>query len=149
MAYNLVLGIPNCRQVIMIPRLLQLPNSDSLFLFGPRGVGKTTLLRHLPWFPQTFYINLLQPEMESRLARKPGELTGIVKSLPSQTRHVIIDEVQKLPKLLDVVHDLIETTKIKFILTGSSARKLKYGGANLLAGRAFVYHLYAFSYLEI
>ena len=64
--------------------------------------------------------------------------------------HIIIDEVQKIPKLLDVVHDIIESTNhIKFILTGSSARKLKHGGANLLAGRAFVYDLFPFTFLEL
>lgn len=133
----------------MITRLLQLPEDESFFLFGPRGVGKTTLLKHLSFFSDALYINLLKPEQENRFARNPSELSSIVSGISSQTRHVIIDEVQKLPKLLDVVHDLIETTSIKFILTGSSARKLKHGGANLLAGRAFVYHLHAFSYLEV
>jgi len=133
---------------MMQSRLLQLPEDESFFLFGPRGVGKTTLLRHLPWFSQAFYIDLLKPSEEQRFLRNPDELLAIVQSLPDQTKHIIIDEVQKLPKLLDVVHYLIETTSKKFILTGSSARKLKYGGANLLAGRAFVYDLYAFSYKE-
>lgn len=132
----------------MIPRLLQLPEDESFFLFGPRGVGKTTLLKHLPYFSQALYINLLSPGEEQRFARNPDELTQIVKALPKHISHIIIDEVQKLPKLLDVVHDLIETTSKKFILTGSSARQLKHGGANLLAGRAFVYHLYPFAYLE-
>ncbi len=133
----------------MITRLLQLPDDESFFLFGARGVGKTTLLKNLPYFSNAIYINLLKPEEENRFARQPSELASIVHSMPSHARHVIIDEVQKLPKLLDVVHDLIETTHIKFIMTGSSARKLKHGGANLLAGRAFVYHLHPFSYLEI
>lgn len=133
----------------MITRLLQLPDDESFFLFGARGVGKTTLLKNLPYFSNAIYINLLKPEEENRFARHPSELASIVRSMTSLSRHVIIDEVQKLPKLLDVVHDLIETTHIKFIMTGSSARKLKHGGANLLAGRAFVYHLHPFSYLEI
>lgn len=133
----------------MRARLLQLPADESFFLFGSRGVGKTTLLKSLPWFAKAFYINLLQPQEEQRFSRSPDELAAIVKLLPDDIQHVIIDEVQKIPKLLDVVHDLIETTSKKFILTGSSARKLKHGGANLLAGRAFVYHLYPFSYLEL
>src|SRR3990167_7130208 len=132
-----------------IPRLLQLPDDESFFLFGPRGVGKTTLLKQLSWFSQSLYINLLKPGDETRFARRPGELESMVKALPAATKHIIIDEVQKIPRLLDVVHDLIESTNKKFILTGSSARKLKHGGANLLAGRAFVYHLYPFSYLEL
>lgn len=133
----------------MIPRLLQLPADESFFLFGPRATGKTTLLKTLPWFESALYINLLKAQEENRFARNPDELSAIVEALPPTIRHIIIDEVQKLPKLLDIVHDLIETTNKKFVLTGSSARKLKHGGANLLAGRAFVYHLYPFSYLEL
>lgn len=133
----------------MISRLLTLPDDESFFLFGPRGVGKTTLLRHLPWFSDALYLNLLKPDEEMRLARQPGDLEGIVRALPAGKRHIIIDEVQKVPRLLDVVHDLIETTDKKFILTGSSARKLKHGGANLLAGRAFVYNLSPFTYFEL
>ena len=133
----------------MIPRLLQLPDDESFFLFGPRGVGKTTLLKHLPWFSNSLYLNLLKSSEEQRFARNPDELLSIVQALPKGISHIVIDEVQKLPKLLDVVHELIETTSKHFILTGSSARKLKHGGANLLAGRAFVYHLYPFSFLEI
>jgi len=133
----------------MIPRLLELPDDESFFLFGPRGVGKTTLLKHLPWFSQALYINLLRPGEEMRLARNPGELENIVKALGPEKKHIIIDEVQKIPPLLDVVHDLIETTHKQFILTGSSTRKLKHGGANLLAGRAFVYHLSPFTYFEL
>jgi uncharacterized protein len=133
----------------MLPRLLKLPDDESLLLFGPRGVGKTTLLKHLPWFSNALYLNLLKPSEEQRFATHPDELINIVKALPDQINHIVIDEVQKVPRLLDVVHELIETTNKKFILTGSSARKLKHGGANLLAGRAFVYHLYPFSYLEV
>lgn len=133
----------------LVSRLLQLPSDESFFLFGPRGVGKTTLLKNLPWFSQTLYINLLKPKEEQRFARNPEDLFSIVKALPNDITHIIIDEIQKLPKLLDVVHDLIESTDKKFILTGSSARKLKHGGANLLAGRAFVYDLHPFTYLEI
>lgn len=133
----------------MIPRLLQLPDNESYFLFGPRGVGKTTLLKNLLLNENTVFINLLSAEEENRFARNPDELTAIVKALPIEKSLIVIDEIQKLPKLLDIVHDLIETTDKNFILTGSSARKLKQGGANLLAGRAFVYHLFPFSYLEV
>ncbi len=133
----------------MIPRLLKLPSDESFFLFGPRGVGKTTLLKNLPWFSKTLYINLLIATEEQRFIRNPDELIAIIKASPPDIHHVVIDEVQKLPKLLDVVHHLIETTSKKFVLTGSSARKLKRGSANLLAGRAFVYHLDPFAYSEI
>lgn len=134
----------------MIPRLLELPSDESFFLFGPRGVGKTTLLKSLTWFPKALYINLLSPREEQRFARDPDELWAIVTALTSmQIDHIIIDEVQKVPKLLDVIHDVIESTSSKkFVLTGSSARKLKHGGANLLAGRAFVYNLYPFTFIE-
>ena len=133
----------------MISRLLQLPHDESFFLFGPRGVGKTTLLKQLPLFENSLYINLLKASEEQRFAKNPDELLFIVQELPAHITHVIIDEVQKLPKLLDLVHELIETTSKHFILTGSSARRLKHGGANLLAGRAFVYHLYPFCFLEV
>lgn len=133
----------------MVPRLLTLPHDESFFLFGPRGVGKTTILKQLPWYKNSLYINLLLSTEERYYSRNPDRLIEIVNALPQTSTHVIIDEVQKLPKLLDIVHELIETTNKKFILTGSSARKLKHGGANLLAGRAFVYNLAPFSFLEV
>jgi uncharacterized protein len=133
----------------MIPRLLDLPQDESLLLFGPRATGKTTLLKNLPWVDQAIYINLLNAKDERRFSRDPDELAAIVRASPPHKSHVIVDEIQKIPKLLDVVHELIETTRFKFILTGSSARKLKHGGANLLAGRAFIYDLHPFTYLEL
>jgi predicted AAA+ superfamily ATPase len=133
----------------MHPRLLKLPSDVSFFLFGPRGAGKTTLLKNLPWFSNCLYINLLKAKEEQRFSRNPDELIAIASALAPQIQHIIIDEVQKLPKLLDIVHELIETTQLKFILTGSSARKLKHGGANLLAGRAFVFNLFPFTFLEV
>jgi predicted AAA+ superfamily ATPase len=132
----------------MNPRIIQLPNDESFFLFGPRATGKTTLLKHLPLFKNAIYINLLQASDERRFTSNPDSLISIAKALPSEKTHIIIDEVQKTPQLLDIVHELIETTNKHFILTGSSARKLKRGGANLLAGRAFVFSLHPFTYLE-
>jgi uncharacterized protein len=133
----------------MITRLLNVPHDESFFLFGPRGVGKTTLIKQLSWFPNSLYLNLLKQTEEKRFIKNPDELLSIVQLLPKHITHIIIDEVQKLPELLDLVHELIETTDKHFILTGSSARKLKHGGANLLAGRAFVYHLYPFTDSEL
>jgi len=135
----------------MFKRLIFLPDNQNFFLFGARGTGKTTLLKSLAWFENVFYINLLKADTENRFARDPDSLASIVHGLPKHITHVIIDEVQKLPKLLDIVHDLIEsdTSDKYFILTGSSARRLKHGGANLLAGRAFVYNLHPLSYLEL
>ncbi len=133
----------------MIPRLLQLPHDESFFLFGARGTGKTTLIEASFDQETALYINLLKTEEEARFARNPDQLIDLVAGMPATQTHVIIDEIQKLPKLLDVVHYLIEKTNKYFILTGSSARKLKRGGANLLAGRAFEYHLFPLNYLEI
>ncbi len=134
---------------MLIPRLITLPQDESLFLFGPRAVGKTTLLLNLPWFENALYINLLKAREEQQFTKDPDSLEAIVKALPATKTHVIIDEIQKIPKLLNIVHYLIESTNKKFVLTGSSARKLKHGGANLLAGRAFMYDLHPFTYLEI
>ena len=92
---------------------------------------------------------MLDPDLEDRLVKRPGDLMDIVKALPSNITHVIIDEVQKVPKLLDVVHLLIEQKQKLFVMSGSSARKLKHGASNLLAGRAIVYNLYPLSFLEL
>ena len=97
----------------------------------------------------SLWIDLLDPDQEERYALRPAILKEEVRALNSDTTHIIIDEIQKVPKLLDVVHQLIESTDKTFVMTGSSARKLKYGGANLLAGRAFVYNLYPFTAREI
>lgn len=133
----------------MFERLLQLSEKQSAFLFGARGVGKTTLLKSLPWLKEALFINLLHAREENYFARNPDALADIVKALSNTKPYVVIDEIQKIPKLLDVVHDLIESTNKIFILTGSSAKKLRHGGANLLAGRAWLYQLYPFTYLEL
>lgn len=135
----------------MLKRLLTLTQHYSLFLFGARGVGKSTLVEQSYDLKKNLYINLLDPIEENRLARNPNELIELVEALPEQYPYVIIDEIQKVPKLLDVIHLLLETRKCKkyFILTGSSAKKLKSASINLLAGRAFVYHLFPFSYHEL
>src|SRR3990167_1000686 len=133
----------------MFTRLIQLHEKHSFFLFGARGTGKTTLLHRLPWLKNAFMLNLLEAKTENRFARNPDLLAEVVRALPDSQEHVVIDEIQKIPKLLDIVHHLIEITNKKFILTGSSDKKLKRGGANLLAGRALFYHLYPLTYLEV
>lgn len=95
------------------------------------------------------FIDLLDPFEEDIFLRNPRELTHRVSAIPPGIEWIIIDEIQKVPKLLDLVHKLIETTHLKFVLTGSSGRKLKRGASNLLAGRAFVYFLYPFTYREL
>jgi len=133
----------------MFHRLIQLHEKQSFFLFGARGTGKTTLLKSLPWLNDAIMINLLEAKTENRFASNPDALIAVVASMSKEQTHVVIDEIQKLPKLLDIVHQLIETTDKKFILTGSSAKKLKHGGANLLAGRAWLYNLYPLSCFEV
>lgn len=125
---------------------MQLTKNSSFFLFGARGVGKSTLIRNSFEETEVFLIDLLSVETRNRLLDNPDSLAHM---LPADTTWVFIDEVQKVPALLDVVHKLIEERGIKFGLTGSSAKKLKHGGANLLAGRAFVYHLFPFTTREL
>lgn len=118
----------------MYPRLLDLSNllkKRSYFLLGPRGVGKSTLIEQT--LPHATLYDLLDASVFQRLLREP---TLISQETRADTL-VVIDEIQKLPSLLDEVHRLIVKRKQTFLLTGSSARKLRKGGANLLAGRAF------------
>jgi len=133
----------------MFPRLRKFSHRHSFFLFGARGTGKSTIL-HQRFDPnQSLWLDLLDSKVEDQFYHDPGQLYAIVKGLKKEITHVIIDEIQKIPKLLDEVHRLIEETDKIFILTGSSARKLKRGGANLLAGRAFVYNLFPLSCFEL
>jgi uncharacterized protein len=132
----------------MYKRILKKPllSSKSFFLFGPRGVGKTTWLNtHLT---KTLYLDLLRPEIYSILITHPERIRSLIES-DKNASIVIIDEIQKIPRLLDEVHRLIETEKRQFILTGSSARKIRQAGVNLLAGRAIQYYMYPLTALEL
>jgi predicted AAA+ superfamily ATPase len=130
----------------MVDRLLNPLVSNSFFIFGARGTGKSTyILEHFA--EEALYLDLLDPDLEDRLIRSPGDLKHLIGD--TSREWVIIDEVQKVPRLLDVVHSLIESRKQKFILTGSSARKLRRGGANLLAGRSFVYSMFPLVVAEL
>ena len=133
----------------MIARQINILKSNSFLLFGSRGTGKTSLLRAMFEPGATLWIDLLEPSEEYAFNRSPELLKERISELAKEPEWVVIDEVQRAPKVLDVVHQMMESTKIKFALTGSSARKLKRGGANLLAGRAFVYHLYPFTCSEM
>lgn len=95
------------------------------------------------------FLDLLDPEMEERFSRDPNQLTRLVEALPESSQWVVIDEIQKLPKLLDVVHALITKTSHHFAMTGSSARQLRRGSANMLAGRAFVLQLFPLTHREL
>ena len=116
----------------MIPRILDLPNL-SFFLLGPRGTGKTTYLRSA--LPDAHVVDLLSEETYQRFLASPGLFAGELRTVPSD-RWVVVDEVQRLPPLLNEVHRFIEERSLRFVLCGSSARKLKRTGVNLLAGRA-------------
>lgn len=132
--------------------------AGSALLLGPRGVGKTHLLRG--WTeeaPDTLAIDLLDPESHLRYLRDPALLKGEIESsirrragVTKQPLRVVIDEVQKVPALLDVVHLVYERdrAKVQFLLSGSSARKLKRGGANLLAGRLLGLRLFPLTFRE-
>jgi len=98
---------------------------------------------------KTLWIDLLDPEQENRYAIRPGELRDQLAAAGDNLDWVVIDEVQKVPKLLDVVHSSIEKLHCRFALTGSSARKLKRDSVNLLAGRAFVHHLFPLTSREL
>ena len=134
-----------------VPRKINIKDSlsrKSQFLFGPRQAGKTT------WMEEelenvAFRFNLLEGQTYQRLARDPSYLTQVLRREGITDGVVIIDEIQKLATLLDDVHNLIETTGIRFLLTGSSARKLKAQGVNLLGGRAGWKEMYPFVYPEI
>jgi predicted AAA+ superfamily ATPase len=134
----------------MIHRLINPLSTNSFFLFGARGTGKSTLLRHLFKENQgVLWIDLLDPEEEDRYSRAPGELVERINATSGKTRWVVIDEIQKVPRLLDVVHGRIESSDINFAMTGSSARKLKRESTNLLAGRAFIYNLFPLTHREL
>ena len=130
---------------------LKLSSRETCFFWGPRQTGKSTLLSIL--FPEAMRFDLLLSTEYQRLLLKPNLIReeclaeGLQGS--SQRDPIIIDEIQKLPILLDEIHWLIENQKLRFILCGSSARKLKRGHANLLGGRAVRYQLFPLTYPEV
>lgn len=132
----------------MYPRILDLHRhlaQKSLLLLGPRQTGKSTLLRRT--FPEAAYIDLLEADTFRRLSAHPEQLR---QSLRPGQNVIIVDEVQKLPEILDEVQLMIDRDPDRrFVLTGSSARKLVRGGANLLAGRLWTFHLYPLVSAEV
>lgn len=117
---------------------------NSFFLFGPRGTGKSYWIKKTLGDVRLF--DLLDSDVHDRLMRRPRQLA---EEIPSGVKQVVIDEIQKIPRLLDEVHRLIEERGIRFLLTGSSARKLKRGGANMLGGRAWESAFYPLTAAEI
>jgi len=129
----------------MYSRQKNIDTSASCFLFGPRGTGKTFWLRHS--LPDAIYVDLLEARTSGELLADPQRLA---ERIPSDCRRpILIDEIQRVPALLDEVHRLIESRNLVFVLTGSSPRKLRRGGSNLLAGRAISHQLFPFTAAEL
>jgi predicted AAA+ superfamily ATPase len=138
---------PHAPSPVWIPRLLDLPAllaKRSHFLFGPRQTGKTSLVRHS--LPKAKIYDLLNSSVFLALGRNPGRLE---EELEPEDSIVVIDEIQRLPTLLNEVHRLIESRGVRFLLTGSSCRKLRRGGVNLLGGRARIKHLHPLTWKEL
>jgi predicted AAA+ superfamily ATPase len=133
----------------MYARLCKPLKTRSFFLFGARGTGKTKLLEMFFDGVRVLWIDLLKRGETLSFSRNPAELEQRLDAMGKPPEWIVIDEVQRFPQLLDDAHRLIEQRNLKFALTGSSARKLKRGSANLLAGRALVNHLYPLTYREL
>ncbi len=133
----------------MYTRLFNLPlaSKDSFFIFGPRGTGKTAWLKGNLQSTEYIYIDLLESLTYRTLSANPENLSELIPE--NFQGRIVIDEVQKVPELLDEVHRLIEEKSYRFILTGSSARKLKQNGVNLLAGRAIKYTMHPLTAQEL
>ena len=129
----------------MYSRIIKYTENKSFFLFGPRGTGKTTWVKQT--FPDAVYIDLLESRLFIELSADPQRLENMIPA--GFEGWIIIDEVQKIPELLDEVHRLIENKKHKFVLTGSSARKLRRKGFNLLAGRALSKYMHPLTPVEL
>ncbi len=133
-----------------IKRLLDLPKKHSFFLFGPRAIGKSTLIREELPLKNALYFNLLNQDLFIQFSGDPQKLKSIIESRKKNITHIIIDEIQLVPSLLNVVHQIMDLDhSLYFCLSGSSARKLKRGGANMLGGRAWNLNLYPFTHLEL
>ena len=134
-------GLPYVQRILDLPALME---KKSHFLFGPRQTGKTSLIHHTLKGVKVY--DLLDTSIYLALSQNPGR---IWQELTAKDRIVVIDEIQRLPILLNEVHRLIEAHPIRFLLTGSSARKLRRGGVNLLGGRARTKYLHPFTYKEL
>ncbi|MDY6953228.1 MAG: ATP-binding protein [Thermodesulfobacteriota bacterium] len=127
-------------------KLAPLLAMKSFFLFGPRATGKTTAIRQ-QLAQRATVIDLLDSRYFLRLSASPHELESLIKAAPADI--IVVDEIQRIPELLNEVHRLIETQNIRFMLTGSSARKLRRGRANLLAGRVWEARMFPLIYREV
>ena len=130
----------------LLSRFFRVPDR-SCFLFGPRGTGKSTWLRNR--LPDSLYLDLLDPALHRRLSARPERLRELLAGSPGRDT-VVIDEIQRIPELLTVVHAVLEEpAPPRFVLTGSSARKLRRGGVDLLGGRAVHRTLHPFMAAEL
>lgn len=129
---------------------LKLPPSQSAFLWGARKTGKSTFLKlH---FPKSLYFDFLNTDLFFEFVKQPSLLREVILTSKNQSQlkqPIILDEVQKIPRIMDEIHWLIENKKLSFILCGSSARKMRRGHTNLLGGRAWRYELYPLTYREL
>ena len=135
---------------MLVERTLKLPDllsRKSFFLFGPRATGKSTLIKQQLQISASI-IDLLDSRLYLKLLDAPYELESIINSKQAG-KIIVIDEIQRVPELLNEVHRLIENRKMTFLLTGSSARKLRRGKANLLAGRVWEANLFPLTWQEI
>lgn len=133
----------------MVNRIINPLKSRSFFIFGSRGVGKSTWIRENLKGSNVLYFNLLDPNIYEQFLLEPGRMLEIINTKENVKKIVVIDEVQRIPALLDIAHESISRFKRIFVLTGSSARRLKQKGVNLLAGRASVYYMFPFSMEEL
>ena len=127
-------------------QILEGSGDKSLFLWGARQTGKSTLLKTL--FPKAIWFDLLKSDVFERYQNSPAQFREAILAIPSGAL-VIVDEIQKIPSLLDEIHWLIVNHQTRFIMSGSSPRKIIRSGANLLGGRALRYELYPLIYVEI
>ncbi len=125
--------------------MIKAPRGKSFFLFGPRGTGKTTWVKAN--FPKALYLDLLEARLFNDLLADPQRLDGLIPRGFSDW--IVIDEIQRVPELLNEVHRLIERDGYRFVLTGSSPRAIRRKGVNLLAGRALSYHLFPLTVGEL
>ena len=144
----MLLPIFGKKSYIMIPRIYKLEDDleQSVFLFGARQTGKSTYLKTA--FPNAVYIDLLNSKQKRFFTHQPEMLYDMLQDKPAN-QIVIIDEIAEVPSLLNEVHRLIQEKQLRFILCGSSARKLKRKGYNTLGGRAFPCYFYPFVSAEL
>ncbi|MBI4802991.1 MAG: ATP-binding protein [Elusimicrobia bacterium] len=136
----------------MYTRLVKLPGRQNFFLFGPRLTGKSTLLRREYSGEDVLFLDLVKPSVHQKYLAEPEALLREIEAAGDKYNRVVLDEIQRVPELLDVAHHLMESSagrRLQFIMSGSSARKLKRAKANLLGGRAWSLELFPLTYEEL